>query len=57
MEFTQWVAMYGAVIGTIGALGHFRNWWYDHPHISIRVSFALAGNQFTGPQSLITVSA
>lgn len=56
MGITDWLAIVGAVSGTIAAFLHLRNWWYDRPHASVKVAYALTGNKFTGPQHLISLS-
>ena len=56
MGIIECVALYGAVIGTIGACWHLRNWWYDRPHIDVKVAYALTESKFTGTQHLIALS-
>lgn len=56
MGITDWLAIVGAVTGTIAAFLHLRNWWYDSPHASVKVAYALTGSRFTGPQHLISLS-
>jgi len=46
----------GAVTGTIAASLHLRNWWYDRPHASVKVAYALTGGTFTEPQHLVSLS-
>ena len=54
---TEWLAIVGAVTGCVAACWHLRNWWYDRPHVSVKVAYALTGSSFTGPQHLISLSA
>jgi len=53
----EWVAIYGAVIGSISAFLYLRNWWYDRPHIKVKVAYALGGAGVTEPLDFISLSA
>ena len=44
----EWVAVYGAVIGSISAALYLRNWWYDHPHIKVNVSYGMGTGGLAG---------
>jgi len=57
LGITDWLAIVGAVTGTIGACWHLRNWWYDRPHVNVKVAYALTGSRFTGPQHFLSLSA
>jgi hypothetical protein len=52
----EWVAIYGAVIGSISAAMYLRNWWYDRPHIKVNVSYGMGTGSLTG-MYLIILSA
>ena len=48
MELTDWVAVYGAVIGSISAFLYLRNWWYDRPRIKVSVAYAMGTGSLMG---------
>jgi hypothetical protein len=56
LEITEWLAIVGAITGTVSTLLHLRNWWYDRPHASVKVAYALTANGFAGPQHLVSLS-
>jgi hypothetical protein len=56
LEITDWVAIYGAVIGSISAALYLRNWWYDRPHIKVEVAYAMGFGAFVN-KHLISLSA
>jgi hypothetical protein len=41
METIDYVAIVGAVTGTVGAIWHLRNYWYDRPRIRVTLTHAL----------------
>ena len=57
MGIMEWVAIYGAVIGSISAFLYLRNWWYDRPHIKVKVAYALGGAGVAEPLDFISLSA
>lgn len=57
MGITEWVSIYGAVIGSISAFLYLRNWWYDRPHIKVKVAYALGGAGVAQPLIFISLSA
>ncbi len=56
MGIMEWVAIYGAVIGSISAFLYLRNWWYDRPHIKINVSYGMGTGGLAG-MHFISLSA
>jgi len=41
MEAMDYVAILGAVTGTVGAFWHLRNYWWDRPHIGVTLKHAV----------------
>ncbi len=56
LEVTEWVAIYGAVIGSISATLYLRNWWYDRPHIKVKVTYGMGVGSLAS-MHFITLSA
>jgi hypothetical protein len=48
VELTDWVAIYGAVIGSISAFLYLRNWWYDRPRIKVSIAYAMGTGSLMG---------
>ncbi len=44
----EWVAIYGALIGSISAFLYLRSWWYDRPHIKVNVSYGMGTGGLAG---------
>lgn len=57
MEVIDYVAILGAVTGTIGAFWHLRNYWYDRPHIRVSLSYALPVGMLMDPLPMISLCA